>query len=221
MTRVAPIRHVEVARDHLGDAAPVNTCVRLGMGAWPAELGLPTLDTDSVSEAERRARNGYHGWKYVEGTVGIKPGYYGDWKPSVLGATPSNPNPRHVSVIETIAGSRWRGIGAGTPSQKVAYQPASGGTNPLNVLRGYFVPPTETNAASPVKPAATHPAPAKGGQTYVVSRGDTVWAIAKRFKVTQRAILNANPPAKNRRPDDFHISSPSLIVVGQKLHIPA
>lgn len=225
MTHVAYNRHVAVAKDHLGDSAPTNSCVRLGMRAWPADLGLKTLDTDSVSEAEHRARTGYNGWRYVDGTHGLQPGFYADWKSSVLGPTASDPNPRHVTLVTDVSGASWKGIGAGTPSQKVAYQPASGGYNPISYIAGYFVPPTETTTKPappkpPVKPATAKPAPAKG-QTYAVTKGDTVYAIARRFKVSQQALLKANPPAANRRPADFHISSPSLIVIGQKLHIPA
>lgn len=217
MTHIPYSRHVGQARSHLHDKAPVNTCVEDGMDLWPKELGLPTLDTYSVTTAEQRARDGYHGWKYVDGTEGIQPGFYGDWKPQYLGS----PTDRHVCVVESISGSKWRGIGAGGPTGTVWYQPKSEGMNPLSVLQGYFVPPTETKTATPavVKPAAE--VTTDHTKTYTVVKNDTVYGIAKKFKIGQQALLKANPrKAGAKRNADYHITSPSLIYIGQKLHIP-
>lgn len=217
MTHVPYVRHAEVAASHLGDRAPVNTCVKLGMRAWPNELGLEDLDTDSVSEAERRARAGYKGWSYHEGTGGIRVGFYADWKPSVLGGDGTN---RHVCVVDQHDGDRWRGIGAGTPSGLVAHQPQSGGTNSLSVLQGYFIPPTET--AAPTRPAAptVKPAAASSSGTITVVKGDTVDGLARRHRTTRAAILRANPAGSARRAADFRIVNANRIYVGQRLHIP-
>lgn len=224
MTTVPYVRHVEVAQSHLDEPAPVNTCVRLGMRAWAHELDLPVIPSDSVSAWEAAARRGEQGWRYVEGTDGIRAGYYGDWARAALQPTREDPDPRHVSVVEQLQGDRWRGIGAGTPSGKVALQPRSGGFNSLDVLRGYFIPPHERpSKTGPVKtqPAAsTTPAATPAVRVHKVVKGDTVWDLARHYKVTQQAILKANPPLPSRRSADFHIASPRLILVGQRIRIP-
>jgi LysM repeat protein len=46
-------------------------------------------------------------------------------------------------------------------------------------------------------------------QTYVVQRGDTVWALAARFRVTPWSIISLN-----------NLANPNLIYVGQVLQIP-
>jgi hypothetical protein len=216
VSHVAYSKHVEVARSHLGEAAPVNTCVQDGMEAWPHELGLATLGSDSVTECEKRARAGHNGWAYHEGTAGIRPGYYADWKPSALGSS----SDRHVCVVEVVDGDRWRGIGAGTPSGKVAHQPASGGTNTLGVLQGYFVPPSSTPAAAPHTVTAKPAADTAGGREHVVVKGDTVARIAAKYQVTQPALLRANPPLPSHRSANYHIARANLIVVGQRIRIP-
>jgi LysM repeat protein len=49
-----------------------------------------------------------------------------------------------------------------------------------------------------------------GGSTYVVKRGDTLFAIARRFRVTVQAIVDANK-----------LANPNALKVGQELIIPA
>jgi uncharacterized YkwD family protein len=46
--------------------------------------------------------------------------------------------------------------------------------------------------------------------TYTVQRGDTMYAIAKRFEISYSELLKANPSIKN----------PAMIYVGQKITIP-
>lgn len=215
MTHVAYSKHAEVARHHLGEPAPVNSCVRLGMRAWPNELGLDDLDTDSVSEAEKRARAGYKGWAYHEGTSGIRVGYYGDWTAAALGSA----SDRHVSVVDQVDGERWRGIGAGTPSGRVAHQPASGGTNALSVLRGYFIPPDETPGKVATAPVVNHASSSKG-DTYTVRKGDTVDLIARKHDTTRAAIVKANPAGSSRTAGDFRIVNANRIYVGQRIRVP-
>jgi len=63
----------------------------------------------------------------------------------------------------------------------------------------------------PVAPV-THPSPLTPpvGQTYVVKPGDTLSALAGRFRVSVSALMAANPIIKN----------PNLILVGWVLHVP-
>lgn len=101
------------------------------------------------------------------------------------------------------------GSPAGTgPSASVA------GSTPRPTARPSRVPST----ASTAKPAATARPTTKPavqatppGTIYVVKAGDTLNAIAARFKVSVKAILAANPS----------ITNPNQIVIGQKIVIPA
>jgi len=70
-----------------------------------------------------------------------------------------------------------------------------------------------TPTAEPTEEATASPSPeSSAGETvYTVKAGDTLNAIAKRFKVTLEAILKANPD----------ITNPNKISVGQKIIIPA
>lgn len=223
MTQIPAGRVADQARTHLGERGPINTCVSNGPEEWARELGLPTLGTASVTEYVRLASAGVKGYRYHDGTDGLARGHIGVWTHAALGSTTSE----HVSVVDEVRGSLWRGIGSGTPSGKVAQQPASGGFNPRAVLRGYVILPTETGGHAhvkpPVKPVATRPEPAKpatGPDTYTVKRGDTLIKIAARKKTTWQKIMAANPPTKNGKSTDFHIARPNLILVGQKLRIP-
>ena len=53
-------------------------------------------------------------------------------------------------------------------------------------------------------------APATGGTTYTVKKGDTLWAIAQRYKITLKALQDANPQLKD----------PNVLKIGEKLTIP-
>ncbi len=53
-------------------------------------------------------------------------------------------------------------------------------------------------------------APATGGTTYTVKKGDTLWAIAQRHKITLKALQDANPQLKD----------PNVLKIGEKLTIP-
>ena len=52
--------------------------------------------------------------------------------------------------------------------------------------------------------------PATKMVTYTVQKGDTMYAIAKRFEISYTELLKANPNIKN----------PAMIYVGQKITIP-
>lgn len=210
MTRLDKI--ADIAERHIGEAGPTNTCMSNGLERWTAEAGLKTLDTNSVSEGIARAKDGYHGWSYHPGTDGLTRGHFGVWTHEALGGGQFE----HVTCVTDTSGALWRGVGSGTPSQRVAMQPASGGYNPRTVLRGYLIPPVADVA---VKVEAPKPAKGKSGDVYVVKRGDTLIKIARRHDTTWQQIRAANP-RKGDTSTDFHILRPNLIIVGQKLHIP-
>ncbi len=70
----------------------------------------------------------------------------------------------------------------------------------------------DCNATGSVAGATSAPdnsAPPVTGETYIVARGDTLFAIAQRFGVTMKAIQDAN-----------NISNPNQLSVGQQLIIP-
>lgn len=201
---------------HLGEAGPVDSCWSNGPERWAHELHLAGLGTGSVSEARRLARAGHNGWRYHEGTSGLKPGHVADWSPDVLGRTDADPNPAHVSVVTEVEGAMWRGIGSGTPSGKVAHQPASGGFNPLGVLVGYFVPPAEAPDPKP----APKPSSSSSSSTYTVKRGDYLARIARAHGTTVKALLAANPARRDHISADYHIARANLIIEGQLIRIP-
>jgi len=58
-------------------------------------------------------------------------------------------------------------------------------------------------------PSGSPPVPTPGTHTHVVAPGDTVWAIAARYRVTPWAIIMLN-----------NLVNPNLIYVGQVLQIP-
>lgn len=218
MTHVPAAAIADQARQHLGEPGPDNTCVSNGLNRWPVELGLPAIGTASVTEAVRLAKAGHNGYRYVDGTHGIARGHFGIWSHEALGSV----NDEHTCVVDQVDGNVWRGIGSGTPTGKVARQPASGGLNPLSVLVGYIVAPTEIAAVTPAKhttPAAPKP-PAAAPGTYTVRKGDTLTRIAAKHGTTWRQIAAANPPAGDGRSHDFRILRPNLIEVGQKIRIP-
>ena len=67
------------------------------------------------------------------------------------------------------------------------------------------VPPVATPAPTPA------PTPATTSTTYTVRKGDTLYAIARKFRVGVKAIEAANPDLKD----------PNFLRIGQKLVIPA
>lgn len=204
------------AREHLGEAGPRNTCLANGPERWTVELGLEPLGTASVTEAIRLAKAGHNGYRYHDGTDGLAPGHIGVWTHDALRSTTDE----HVTVVVEVQGNLWRGIGSGTPSGKVAWQPAGGGLNPKSVLRGYIVAPTAPKA--PAKPPAVK-APtvsAPRSSDYHVKAGDYLARIARQHGTTVPAILKANPPRADHRSADYHIARANLIVVGQRIRIP-
>ena len=68
--------------------------------------------------------------------------------------------------------------------------------------------PVPTLEVTPT-PEQTAAAPA-GGIVYTVKKGDTLWAIAQKYKITVKALQDANPSVKD----------PTKLRIGQKLKIP-
>lgn len=216
MATISPERIVEQARTHLGEAGPNDSCVSNGMRRWTRELGLADIGTDSVGEARRLAKAGHNGWRYVAGMHGVVPGNFLDWDPDVL----DSPTDAHVSVLESIAHGDFRSIGSGGPSGKVALQPQSGGYNPPDYFRGYFVAPSaQPAAAAPAKPAAA-PKPASSGRVdYTVKPKDNLTRIAAAHATSVAAILRLNPANARRTTADYSIPHANLILVGQRIRI--
>jgi LysM repeat protein len=73
------------------------------------------------------------------------------------------------------------------------------------------IPVGGTSAVTPpaTTPSTPSPTTSPTTATYRVVRGDTVWALARRYNTTVAAIVELN-----------HLNSKALIVVGQTLKIP-
>lgn len=203
MTHIAPSRIAGIARSHLGEQAPTDTCCSLGMNKWPQELGLPGIGTNSVTEAERRARAGHNGWSYLDDVSQARIGDFADWEPEVLGSS----DRRHVTVIEEFdERGRIRGIGAGGPTGKVYWQPQNQGFNPPSYFRGVFRPPTETTKTATTSKPRTSPVKTSTGSTpkatYVVKRGDDLTRIASRYDTTVGKLVKLN---RLRNPDHIEV----------------
>jgi LysM repeat protein len=101
-----------------------------------------------------------------------------------------------VALLAAVAAC---GGSAASPSQA----PAS-----VAPVASFAVPSAAPPTVEPTVAPTTAPA---GGTTYTVKKGDTLWAIALRYKTTIKAIQDANPSLTN----------PDVLKIGQKLVIPA
>ncbi len=109
-------------------------------------------------------------------------------------------------VVVTVAGCAGVPTG-GSPSAGTSPSAAPAATRAASAPRA-----TPKPTRSPI-PSATGKPAAKATPrrtTYVIKAGDTLYAIAIRFKVTVQAILAANP----------EITNPNQIAIGQKIVIP-
>ncbi len=92
-----------------------------------------------------------------------------------------------------------------------AYGDNNAGAQPVPDSSGYVAPaPAEANYSAP--PAAAYKAPASSGgggsKSHTVSKGDTLYGLARRYGTSVNAIKNANG------------LNSDLIRLGQKLRIP-
>jgi peptidoglycan DL-endopeptidase LytF len=98
-------------------------------------------------------------------------------------------------------------IGKGASPAATAAAPQTAKAVPAVVARPTPVQPAAKPAQPESKPLAAEPS--SSGQTYVVAKGDNPYSIAKRFNVTQDALMKANK-----------IDDPRKLQIGQKLVIP-
>jgi LysM repeat protein len=97
-------------------------------------------------------------------------------------------------------------VGCGKSKDKnIAATTTTASTLPAAVTTGPPVTSAPAGAASTTSPASSVP----GSTDYVVQKGDTLSRIAKKFGVTQAAIVAAN-----------NITNPDKIAEGQHLMIP-
>ena len=92
---------------------------------------------------------------------------------------------------------------------------AATGTTSTSAVGGIATAAPSIAPTLPLTPApsltpGTSPAPSQDATTYVVRKGDTLTAIAKRLHVTLRALQAANPQVKD----------PTKLQIGDKLVIP-
>jgi LysM repeat protein len=88
-------------------------------------------------------------------------------------------------------------------------EPTNTPAAPTNVAVAPATPTTPPTNPTPVEPPPL-PTPPVGGTEYVVAKGDTFGALAKKLHVSVKAITDANPGV-----------DPTKLKIGQKLHIPA
>ncbi len=86
------------------------------------------------------------------------------------------------------------GSSATTPSPSASSPPPSASTTP----------------APTAEPAATPAATQQAATVYRVRKGDTLWAIARRFKVKLDELIAANPQLKD----------PNKLAIGDRINIP-
>lgn len=201
---------LEVVTGDLGDPSPLNTCVNQGVASWAARSGLPYPNrTYSASDIERILGDNYGGPKSTAANVtGIaaaaQEGADGYAWIAAADAEPGDwlvwPNYDHISVLTDTPNGTLRSIGAGGPTGRVAYQPKSGGGNPVRYFIGAIRPPFEDAAATP---------PASGYRVGPVIRSGPDWSwaepegeLAARVQRAMSARGRYNFEDGSPRPDD-------------------
>jgi LysM repeat protein len=96
---------------------------------------------------------------------------------------------------------------AGTATTEATNNPAPGFVEPTNTA-----PPPTNLVAAPTNATVTppvEPPPAVNPTDYVIVKGDTFSAIATKFHVSVKSLLNANPAVE-----------PTKLKIGQTIHVP-
>ncbi len=133
--------------------------------------------------------------------------------PRLLAQSAAEEDPRVVSAVQTAIKAAEGMIASTTPSPTATIEPSSTPTE-LPTLTATPLPtststatakPSATRKPSPVPPTKT-PAPI----AYTVQRGDTLYIIAQKFKVSVQDLIVAN-----------QLTNPSLLMAGQVILIPA
>lgn len=83
-------------------------------------------------------------------------------------------------------------------------------SNAAPVVADVPTPPTNAQPAVAESTNNAPSAPAAAASDYVVAKGDSFAIIAKKFALTTKAVMDANPGVE-----------PTKLQIGQKLHIPA
>lgn len=118
-------------------------------------------------------------------------------KADTADATGSDSESEQVAPQFIIENNMPAGVGAPTtPSAPVTVPPAP---PPVTTLPGTIPNPPTTTPTKPVTPPKTTPKPAaKAPIKYVVKHGDTLSAIAKKYKTTTAALWTYNTTPGNR-----------------------
>ena len=89
-------------------------------------------------------------------------------------------------------------------------QVADGTASALSLIEGNSAPPNRPDAVSAGNTTKTAKLPADSGNVYTVGKGESVYTIAQKYKVSPEALLKLN-----------QIDDPKKLKPGQKLHLPA
>jgi len=97
----------------------------------------------------------------------------------------------------------------GKAAAAAAPAPVASNPTPSVVAKPEVQQPVAPKTAAPETKPVAKEEPSSSGQSYVVAKGDNPYSIAKKFKVTQDALMKAN-----------NIDDPRKLQIGQKLVIP-
>jgi LysM repeat protein len=83
-------------------------------------------------------------------------------------------------------------------------------TPPASNVTAAASPTNPAPASPPIEPVQPPTAPAQSATDYVIVKGDTFSTVAKKFHVSLKALVDANPSVE-----------PTKLKIGQSVHIPA
>lgn len=193
----APVATAAAALTAPVPTAPVATTAVVTTAVSTATRGSAAADV-------RRSRNGGAGWgRALRRVVALLAALAVVALVVAIGVGAIGGFPANGGVASPSASPSAAPTPAATPAPSPTPAPATPAPTPSA---------TATPAPSPsptVSPAPTA-TPSPTVIVHVVVRGETLWSIAEFYGVTMQAILDANV-----------IDNPSVIVVGQKLVIPA